>query len=521
MDIKRTSVQDIYQSVSKGQDMKELYKKLNSTLGESNPFAKFDIGNGFYVWSHPSGQWLCLADASSVEQEMVNTAIVALHKEVAAKVGEKTAEAIFTVPDESYIFYNNEGGTTQLLFTGWGFKKPVRTTGRGEKEQVEKRMPVDFCFTYDGERLLNYDFGLQIPKQMKELKTNNEGIYHFNNLKVGETYLLKDLKSGREFNLVVREGQSLYEFDVTDYTSIDVRATFDGEPLANESLTIDYNGKSIPLYTDENGMAQLQVALHEGLPFNGSMRDQTQSGTLAASGNTLVFAFESEKPVEEEPPTPPVPPTLFYPHLLVMGDEGFIGANYPVTVEYDGLITSYTSDANGIIPLPQMESGKTMRVTDVLNPENIADYTLDSNQEEYVFHVPYEPKTENQDIKVMVRDKDGKPIRCDHIRFQQEGPEGLNERLSTLDEEGNTYFAKDTFLIGPDIVTTLVGTAKEYEPITFTLEENENEYLLEEKGGGGWWYIILEILAVIAVAAGAILAWPAITDFFQAIGQML
>ena len=308
MDIKRTSVQDIYQSVSKGQSMQELYKKLSGTLGDNNPFAKFSIGNGFYVWSHPSDQWLCLADATTLEQDIVNKAIVELHKQVAAKVGEKTADAIFTVPDESYIFYNNEGGATQLLFTGWGFKKPVRTSGHGEKEKVEKRMPVDICFTYDGERILNYEFGLQIPKQLKQLKTNGEGLYHFNNLKVGEAYTLKNLKTGREFELSVQEGQTLYEFDVTEYTSIDVSATIDGEPLADESLTVDYNGKTIPLYTDGNGTAQIQVALHEGLPFNAAMRDQIQSGTLATNGNVLTFAFESEKPIPDIPEVPPIPP---------------------------------------------------------------------------------------------------------------------------------------------------------------------------------------------------------------------
>ena len=130
MDIKRTSVNDIYQSIPKGQDLQELYKNLREKLGDSNPFAKFDIGNGFYVWSHPSGLWQCLADASSVEQEMANNAIVELHKRVAQKVGEKTADAIFTVPDESYIFFNYEDGDTKLLYTGWGFKKPVRTIGR-------------------------------------------------------------------------------------------------------------------------------------------------------------------------------------------------------------------------------------------------------------------------------------------------------------------------------------------------------------------------------------------------------
>ncbi len=530
MDIKRTSVNDIYQSLKKGQDIQEIYKKLCESLGDNNPFAKFSIGNGFFVWSHPSGQWQCLADADGIEQEMVNNAIVELHKEVARKVGEKTADAIFTVPDESYIFYNNEGSDIKLLYTGWGFKKPVRTVGRPDIGEVEKRMPVDICFTFDGERLPNYEFGLQLPKQLKQLHTSPEGLYHFNNLKVGESYFFKDLKTRRDFALVVEEGKSLYEFDVTAYANIEVKATLDGEPLANERLTIDYNGKTIELATGEMGKTMTQVPLREGTPFNVTMRDNTQNGSLQPEGNLMTFEFESEKPplppvIEEEEPTPPPPPpqpTFLMPHIRIVGDLGYIGTRYPISVEYNGTTTNYISDDNGIVYLPQMEGGQQMRVNDGLNPGNIADYTLDCDQDEYIFHVPYVPNDEARDIKVMVRDKDNKPIRCNHIRFQQPLPDGnVVERLMQLDAEGNTYFAKTTFQVGPEIETTFIGSEKEYEPIKFTLEENENEYLLQEKGDGGWWYIVLEILAVLAVAGGAFLAWPFIVDAFRNLGQML
>ena len=528
MDIKKTSVNDIYQSIQKGQDIQELYKKLSEALGDNNPFAKFSIGSGFYVWSHPSGQWQCLADAEGIEQEMVNSAIVELHKQVAKKVGEKTADAIFTVPDESYIFYNNDGSGVKLLYTGWGFKKPVRTIGRPDIDSVEKRIPVDICFSFDGERLPDYEFGIQLPKQLKQLKTNEEGLYHFNNLKVGENYLFKDLKSGRDFTLVVEEGKSLYEFDVTTYTNIEVKATIDGQPLADEPLTIDYNGQTISLTTGEMGTIGTQVTLRPGEPFTATMRDNTQSGVLEPEGNLVTFEFESEKPplppiIEEEEPTPPPPPpTFLMPHILIVGDQGYIGTRYPISVEYHGTVTNYVSDDNGFVYLPQMENGQQMRVNDGLNPDNIADYTLNCNQDEYIFHVPYVPNNEARDIKVMVRDKDNKPIRCNHIRFQQPLPDGTYiERLMQLDAEGNTYFAKTSFQVGPEIVTTFIGSEKEYEPIKFTLEENENEYLLQEKGEGGWWYIILEILAVLAVAGGAYFAWPSIVDAFRYLGQML
>ena len=82
------------------------------------------------------------------------------------------------------------------------------------------------------------------------------------------------------------------------------------------------------------------------------------------------------------------------------------------------------------------------------------------------------------------------------------------------------FFSKEAFAIGPEIETTFIGANKEYAPIKFTLEVNENEYLLQEKGSGGWWYIILEILAVLAVAAGSYFAWPYIMTAFQSLGQL-
>lgn len=529
MDIKRTSVHDIYQSISKGQDPQDIYKRLNDILGESNPFAKFSIGSGFYVWSHPSGDWQSLADASSVEQEMVNNAILSLRRQIAEKVGEKTADAIFTVPDDSYIFYNNDGGNIKLLYTGWGFKKPVRTTSGPEIGTVEKRMPVDICFVYDGERLQNYEFGLYLPKQLKQMQTNGEGLYHFNNLKVGESYKLKDLKSGRDLTLLVEDGKSLYEFDVTSYTSIDVQATLDGEPIVGEQLSIDYKGQTHTLTTDESGRASLQVALHEGTPFSASMREQRQDANIAPSGNEVLFAFESERPPlppeidEPDDPTPPSfpPPALFSPHIHIVGDNGFIGTRYPISVEYHGTVTNYVSDDNGMVYLPQMESGQQMRVTDGLNPDNVADYTLDANQEEYIFHVPYTLNDENRDIKVMCRDKDDKPIRCNYIRFVQETPNGRNERLFAPDAQGNVYFSKEAFAVGPEIEATFIGADKEYDPIKFALEENESEYLLKERGEGGWWYIVVEILAVIGTAAGAFFAWPYLMEFFNDVANLL
>ena len=51
------------------QDYSGLYKTLCAKLGEKNPFAKFSIGPGVYVWSDHRCQWQRIVDASVLKQK--------------------------------------------------------------------------------------------------------------------------------------------------------------------------------------------------------------------------------------------------------------------------------------------------------------------------------------------------------------------------------------------------------------------------------------------------------------------
>ena len=584
---RKSSVNEVHKVVQK--DLSELFKTLSNKLGQDNPFAKINIGNGYYLWSDTRCQWSQMVAASDFERSIVQDALLQTKKDIASLVGNKTADLLFTTPDDTYIYYNNdEEGEVKILITGWGFKKPVRVAGGPDDGNLKKNIPVTLSFSYDGEKQPMYEFGVQIPTQIKTLKTDKAGNYHFNNLTQKEL-LLKDFVTGKDFCLVVEEGREYYDFDVTIYTKLLVKVTVDNTPVVGEKVEVLYHGKNYDVSTDANGSAVVQLPLHDEEQAIATLRDQSQSQPILAGLNTIEFAFESPKEVlttdievsvmkdskpamgksvvinyagnqysgttndrglftqhveivegeacsitvpEYEPqtkvlqectlnafhfekttahPEPPVEPVKFTPHILIEGDNGFIGNKYPISVEYNNETRDYISDENGIVQLPQVEDGKSMKVTDGLNPTNTAEYELKSEQTEYIFHVPYEPKVEEAKIKVMLRDAEGKPIKCDRVRFLQEG---TNDVLASLDENGDTYLGIDTFKLGKPISVTIQGAAKTYDPFTFSLDKDENEYFLQEKNTTSWLNILLQILLVLFSVAAVYYIWPVFASVF-------
>lgn len=583
---RKSSVKEVHKVVQK--DLSELYKTLSKKLGQENPFAKISIGSGYYLWSDNRCQWNQMVSANEFDKSIVQDALLKTKKDIVSLIGDQTADLLFTIPDNSYIYYNDDEGDVKILITGWGFRKPVRITGGRDDGGLRKNTPVALSFSYDGEKQPMYEFGVQIPTQIKKFKTDKTGYYHFNNLTQKELFL-KDFVTGKDFHLVVEEGRTEYDFDVTIYTKLLIKATLDNNPIVGEEISIQYYGKHYDVSTDANGSAIVHLPLHEDEQAIANLRDQAQSVTILPAGNCIDFAFET--PIEDvftdvevsvledskpaigktvticydgkqyngitnerglliqqikvvaaescsvsvndyetqskvlqeistnvfrfEKTTTPAKPQdetiKFIPHILIEGDNGFIGNKYPISVDYNSIAKDYLSDDNGIVQLPEVEIGKIMKVTDGFNPNNITEYGLKAEQLEYIFHVPYKKTEEEAKIKVMLRDVNGNPIKCERIRFVQED---TNDVLATLDNNGDTYLGIETFRIDKPISISIQGGSKSYEPFTFSLEKNENEYLLQEKNTTSWLNILLQILLVLASIVALDLLWPVFASIF-------
>ena len=79
---RKSSVNEVHKVVQK--DLSELFKTLSKKLGQDNPFAKINIGNGYYLWSDTRCQWNQMVAASDFERSVVQDALIQTKKDIAS-----------------------------------------------------------------------------------------------------------------------------------------------------------------------------------------------------------------------------------------------------------------------------------------------------------------------------------------------------------------------------------------------------------------------------------------------------
>ncbi len=509
---KKSSVKDVHKLIS--QDYPELYKTLSKKLQGNNPFAKFSTGAGFFVWTDNEAEWKCMADASEMKKADVLDTFYQTKEAVAKIIGQKTAETLFTTPDDSYIYYSEEGGDMKILLAGWGFKKPVRVSGKGDTRDVPIDNIVTISFSYDGQRLPDFEFGIRLKRQVKRLRTDASGIFS-TKMAVGENYDIVDLVSNRVFPLHIIEGQNHYDFDITKYVTLTIGASVEGKPVTGEQATANYHGRNYDVTTDGNGRATVKVPLYPGETASATMREQTQSTVITEVGGEILFVFEPEKKIVDIE--------------VVVKKDGNPVANCQIAISYDNSVIDAYTDQNGMLhqQVEEVQQAVCTVYADgydqqarVLSADKLNTFLFETTTppeppvppvppEPPVPPVPPEPPVpEKKDIKVMFRDIQNKPIVCNQVKFVQEGQPELTVQL---DQQGDTTFPEDTFQVGKPIAVTIEGWGdKNMSPITFTIDKDEYEYLIQEKESqkeSVWWKVLLEVLAVLATIIALFILW--------------
>lgn len=606
MDIKKAAVRDVFK-IGK-EDYSGLYAELDKLLGNDNPFAQFKIGSGQYVWSYTKSdcEWLPTENASGLKEEQIRTVISELRNKVGTLIPAKYVDSLFTVPDDSFIFYNDDDGNIRVLFTGWGFRKPTYVSPPPEKTSIKKHTLVDISFTYDGVRLKGYEFGIRLNRQVKKLRTTGDnGVFCFDNIKVGDRYQLIDLKSNRTFDFEVKNGKTHYDFDLTTYTTISVHADSDSAPLANEPMKIEYHGNVECPMTDINGNASLKVVYYEGENILVAMRQDRQNKVVEVNNNVFTFAFE--KPVEPEPSVEPEPTTITTNIKVVVLKSNCPVDNALVSVRYSRMSEKGTTDINGVwnMSLLDVQEGEVCYV-DVEGCESQERQLLPTEENVFTFNVPEaeeptlpeepdEPEpidvSKKVNIQVSVCDN-GEPVysiqssveymgnrlegRTDangiwecsveykedevcrveasgydpqerQLKVEEDNififnkEDGPKEKLITLmavdehsapmggaritlhqkgkqditvvlNEQGKTEIEKSLFSVGETVEADLHWNNFDFSKISFTVDEDENEYLLQQQNthkSGNVWSIIKQIMVVIAaVLVLLFVIWP-------------
>lgn len=465
---KKSSVKEVYKTIK--QDLPELHKILCNKLGEDNPFAKISLGAGFYAWADDRYQWHSLSEASDLKQETVNSALFKLKNNIAGKLGEKTADALFTVPDDGYIYYNDDAEETKILITGWGFKKPIRVISEGDKGSFKKKNPISLSFLYDGERLPKYEFGIRLTKQLKRLSTDNDGYYKFSNLKVGEHFTLVDLNKGNDLKLSIIEGKSQYDFDVTAYTTINVSISENELPLQNEDISLSYHNKDYQLKTDSAGNAKIEVAYHEGEIVSASVRDQNKQQAIDTTENHIFFSFES--PVEE----PPLQPKNTDISISVLFNSQGV-PNQKVVITYgDNTYEGLTDDNGKFIQNVEFQENANCEVS-VIGYEPQSKLLEPEIENIFVFDKTEQPKEEEEKEEeetpftpyIVVKRKDGSVVPDYSINITKP-----NDHQVAMSDDAGIVQVTDVF---PGDNITVTDTNHPENSCSYLLDANQIEYV--------------------------------------------
>ena len=466
---KKSSVKEVYKTIK--QDLPELHKILCNKLGEDNPFAKISLGAGFYAWTDDRCQWHSLLEASDFKQETVNSALFKLKNKIAGILGEKTADALFTVPDDSYIYYYDDAEETRILITGWGFKKPIRVVSEGDKGSFKKKNPISLSFLYDGERLPKYEFGIRLTKQLKRLSTDNDGYYKFKALKVGEHFTLVDLNKGNDLKLSIIESKSQYDFDVTAYTTINVSVSENELPLQSEDISLSYHNKDYQLKTDSAGNAKIEVAYHEGEIVSASVRDQNKQQAIDATENHISFAFES--PFEE----PPLQPKNTDISISVLFNSQGV-SNQKVVITYgDNIYESQTDDNGKFIQNVEFQENANCEVS-VIGYEPQSKLLGPEIENIFVFDKTEQPKEERKKEEkeetpftpyIVVKRKDGSVVPDYSINITKP-----NDHQVAMSDDAGIVQVTDVF---PGDNITVTDTNHPEISCSYLLDANQIEYV--------------------------------------------
>ena len=465
MELIKINSKDIVQKI--GGNPQAIYSKLRKILGDNIPFAEMQSGIGNYVWSAEGNDWKSYNYANVTEKQLIERQLTLQRQNISSLNGmdSNTTDLLFTYPDNDFLFFRTTAdGEVEIKIAGWGYRKAFKPNHGGPITTSftdQKKNPISIAFLRDSDPIPNNKFGIAPSNSqfksadITQYTTDEQGVYHFADIPVGKHLKLIDFSTQKVFDLEVMEGKSLYEFIV------------------------------------------------ETTQISGGEEGGGEEGGGEEGGGG---------------PEPPERPKTIDAHILVEGINGFIGTNYPITILISTNTISAETDDAGRYYLPTLAEGVKLTVTDGLNPDNIQEFEISVDKDEYIFHVPYRATTNNKDIKCTILDAEQKPIHSTRVRFQQ----GDRDVLCTLDAEGTTWFDNSTFENDKDIIVTIYGAEKDYGDIRFSTTADEKEYILQERSmKSKTWLVIMSAIFIVLWFATLIITSPFITDVAYILGLSL
>lgn len=290
-----------------GDDYDRVYATLKKQLGEGDEqlFTERIPGHEYLQWELPGEGWNSLSEGDPLMAQEVRQELLRRQQSVCSRFGanQEMAQRILTVPDDSYVYYKaDDTGHLLIRLTAWGYRYPERIIGvdisghQMPKDQVEF---VRIHLLYDGKPMPCKDFRLNGFTRL----TGEDGCMEVGELPVG--YQMDIDVDEQHHHVTVLPGQGDIRIDLTQFTSVEVQATIDGQPYAAATVSLSYYGHEMTLTTDATGRATAKLPRDpQGSICTVVLDNETQQLPLAGELTTFLFTLVSPKPEPAPEPTP-------------------------------------------------------------------------------------------------------------------------------------------------------------------------------------------------------------------------
>lgn len=494
MKIKEVASNEIHWSIRRWNEGKQANDEMRRRLGDTaRYFASCNIGHGYFQWNtNTIGQWQPLNEADPAQQELVAQRVEEIRQEVNAKMTDEPelAEQMLEVPTIDYYYFRElPTGGVDVVITGWGYRNFKKDPPfRVKTPQKKAARPTTIAFAIEGQKQPCRPFTLRASwtSNPDQKVTGDDGLFTIQE-PVGTQLEVVDVTTGKRFNIQVSDTNTDIVFDVTDKTQLFVKAIQDGLPVAGEPVSIDYGGRHYNLFLADDGTANISdISVIPGQQCVATMRGERRSIELGKDAdNVISFEFQS------------TPPDIGHCSLAV---EAFLDGQ-PLNGETVGI-----DYAGNHYDLPLVNGRATLADLLIVNPTDSCTASLRDAQQSAILA----PDSENtirfelQSPPVMARitvvDAKGQPMRGAQLHLQQLNV--VNDSL--LDQQGSTLFVKDSFSTAQPLTAQVItAQGRQTDPIEFTLEPQENDYLLQEnavKKRNIWVEILLFLLMLIILA---------------------
>ena len=292
----------------------QVYNVLGSQLtGADFIFTKRTPGAGYLQWDLPGDGWMPLSKADPLVAAEVKTEKELRFRHVMSAFGTQQvlAQKVLTVPDDDFVFFRPTAtGGVEVKITVWGYKYPVVVGGSGFTDKIDPKPSVQevvVSFLCDGQRLPGYEFTVNGYLR----KTDDDGMKVLGELPIGNEYEVQTA-TGHKVTITVTEGRREYPVDVTDYVTVTVCVSLDGQPYPGAACHISYWNHDTTLTTGYDGCATTTLPL-----ANGHVEECTvvvdgerQQRILKVPSNLFQFDLKSPEPVPADNTLPSEPSEL-------------------------------------------------------------------------------------------------------------------------------------------------------------------------------------------------------------------